>query len=147
MRKFFRAMTLTALTLLAMIYVARKADAPRPVRESCEVGAVLSGDSLMLNCRNTGQVQVKISGINAPDIAAPGCAEELAHGTLAMERLQSLIKSGAVHLGRLEGGYSPPRIRLSIDGADVADRLIREGLAVAYDGGTLLNWCERLGAQ
>ena len=146
MRMILRGITLTALTILVMFYVARNVDDTRPVRSRCEIGAVLSGDSVVLECRGAGKTQVDIAGIDAPDVAAPGCAEELAFGTLAAERLQSLIGSGQVQIERLAGGNAPPLIRLLIDGEDVAARLVREGLAVAYVGGARINWCDKLGA-
>jgi endonuclease YncB( thermonuclease family) len=34
---------------------------------------------------------------------------------------------------------------LWIDGQDVAEVLIGEGLATEYDGGARVNWCDRLG--
>lgn len=146
MRMILRGMVLTALTILVMFYVARNVDDTRPARNRCEIGAVLSGDSVVLDCRGVGQTKVNIAGVDAPNIAAPGCAEELAFGTLAAERLQSLIDAGPVQIERLAGGSAPPLVRLLIDGEDVAARLVREGLAVAFVGGARINWCEKLGA-
>jgi endonuclease YncB( thermonuclease family) len=147
MRKIFRAMMLTALTIAAMYYVALNADAPGPARKGCVIAAVPSGDSLSLKCNGAGEMRYRIEGLDAPNIEKPGCAEELAHGTLAAERLQGLLKSGAVQIERLAGDTTPPWVRVSVDGTDVAEQLIREGLAVAYAGGARINWCERLGAQ
>ena len=147
MRKLVRAMMLTALTIGAMFYVAREADDMPPVRNGCVIGTVLSGDSLQLKCGGAEAALFQIAKLDAPNIETPGCAAELAHGTLAMERLQSLIKTGAVQIERLEGENTPPLIRLSVEGEDVAGRLIREGLAMAYDGGARFNWCEKLEAQ
>jgi len=147
MRKIVRAMMLTALTITAMLYVAYKADDTAPVRNGCVIGSVFSGDSLSLNCGGAGEILFQIAGLDTPNIAAPGCAEELAHGTLAAERLQSLIGAGEIRIERLEGRNIPPLIRVSVDGVDVAERLVREGLAVASLGNEQINWCEKLGAQ
>jgi endonuclease YncB( thermonuclease family) len=147
MRMILRGITLTALTLLVMFYVARNADDTRPLRNSCTVGTVLSGNSLTLKCKGAPETRVQLAGVDAPNVEAPGCAEELAHGTLATERLQSLIGSGQVRIERIAGGNSPPLIRIRIAGEDVAARLVREGLAVASVGGARINWCQKLVAE
>ena len=35
--------------------------------------------------------------------------------------------------------------KMTVDGMDVADILVREGLAVRYTGGKRINWCAKLG--
>jgi len=89
----------------------------------------------------------RLMGFDTAETTNPGCAEELAHGALATDRLRQLVKRGEITITRKgRDKYNRPLIRLKIDGQDVADTMIREGLAVAYHGGKRVNWCERLGA-
>ena len=67
----------------------------------------------------------------------------LALGDRAAERLQELLKGGAVTLtsiDRDEDVYGRKLREVAVDGSDVGDTLISEGLARAYLGGRR-SWC------
>lgn len=138
-----KALILTALTLAVWLYAVRWSER-RAAADACTVSYVYDGDTVALEC-GIEEVTARVRGLDAPETKSPGCAEELAHGTLATERLRAILTGGEVSFRR-EGmdKYHRVLIRLMVDGADVAEQMIREGLAVAYSGGSRINWCERL---
>ena len=140
-----KALILTALTVAVWVYSVRYAER-RAAAEGCAVSYVYDGDTVALDCGGA-EITARLQGMDAPETKAPGCAAELAHGTLATERLRDLLGRGEVTYRRVGADkYDRVLIRLRVDGEDVAERLVREGLAVPYSGGTRINWCERLGA-
>lgn len=148
MRFVARALVVTGLTIVVWLYLVRHAERMDLAMEACRVSYVYDGDTVALDCGGDDEVTARLVGLDAPETKSPGCDEELAHGALATDRLRSVIQRGEVTLRRLgRDKYNRVLIRLRVDGEDVADRLIQEGLAVAYQGGSRINWCEKLGAQ
>ena len=99
---------------------------------------VVDGDTLYLE----GQ-KIRIAGIDAPETHDYGCPEELALGDRATERLRQLLNGGAVTLSSIdrdEDVYGRKLPEVAVDGSDVGDTLISEGLARAY-GGRRRSWC------
>ena len=99
---------------------------------------VVDGDTLYLE----GQ-KIRIAGIDAPETHDYGCPEELALGDRATDRLQQLLNGGAVTLSSIdrdEDVYGRKLREVAVDGSDVGDTLISEGLARAYGGGRR-SWC------
>jgi len=99
---------------------------------------VVDGDTIYLE----GQ-KIRIAGIDAPETHDYDCPEELALGDRATERLQALLNGGAVTLlsiDRDEDVYGRKLREVAVDGSDVGDTLISEGLARAYGGGRR-SWC------
>ena len=85
-----------------------------------------------------------------------GLAVAFLRAPLAHSRLVSIDISGAASLDGVhlvatqadldgEDRYGRRLVRLGIDGRDVGDGLIAEGLAVPYTGGRRIDWCDRLG--
>jgi len=113
--------------------------------EGCKVSYVYDGDTVALDCGDGVEETARIQGLDTPETKEPGCADELALGSLATDRLRSLIAGGEVRLRLFgEDRYGRLLIRMDVDGEDVATTMIREGLAVPYDGGARPDWCERL---
>ncbi len=140
-----KALILTALTLLGWLSVVRYQE--RSAEGPCRVTYVYDGDTVALTCGADMEMTARIVGLDAPETKEPRCPEELAHGTLATERLRALVAGGEVaYYPRGEDRYDRLLIRLYVDGQDVAKRLVREGLAVTYRGGARPDWCARLGA-
>ena len=112
----------------------------------CSVSYVYDGDTVALTC--DGQERTaRLVGFDTPETKSPGCAAEAALGAQATTRLRALVAAGRVTLdGQGSDKYGRLLVRMTVGGQDVADTLIDEGLAVAYDGGTRLNWCRRLRA-
>jgi endonuclease YncB( thermonuclease family) len=99
---------------------------------------VVDGDTIYLE----GQ-KIRIAGIDAPETHDYGCPEELALGDRATDRLQSLLNGGAVTLSSIdrdEDVYGRKLRDVAVDGNDVGDTLISEGLVRAYGGGRR-SWC------
>lgn len=90
----------------------------------------------------------RLVGLNTPETFEPQCAAEQQRGTAAKERLRQLLKGGTPRLKQVpcacppgtEGTSDCNHGRscgvLSVDGTDVAQTLIGEGLAVAFHCGS-----------
>ncbi len=86
----------------------------------------------------------RLVGLDTPETYEPGCDFELALGQAATARLRGLMASGrVVEVIRLPGRdrFDRGLARLFIGGEDIADILVREGLARPYEGGRRLGWC------
>ena len=100
-----------------------------------------------MSIRCNGEVKTaRIIGLDAAETKAPSCSAEAAHGERATMRLREIVQAGFVSFsGNKRDKYGRLLVTMKVDGLDVADTLIDEGLAVAYRGGARINWCERLG--
>ena len=99
---------------------------------------VVDGDTFRI-----GGAKVRIAGIDAPETHDYGCPEELALGERAAARLRELLNAGAVSLSSIDRDrdrYGRLLRNASVDGRDVGEALIGEGLARAYGGGRR-SWC------
>ncbi len=99
---------------------------------------VVDGDTIYLN-----GAKIRIAGIDAPETHDFGCADELARGDRAAERLRGLLNSGSVSLtsiDRDEDRYGRKLRNVAVSGTDVGETLIGEGLARDYAGGRR-PWC------
>ena len=119
LRPFVAAMLLAAGTALAA-----------PPRASDFVGTVVhvvDGDSVAVQPSAGGaSVEVRLSGIDAPEICQPWGAE-------AREALRALVDGREVLVavvGRDDHGRT--LARLTVDGVDVGERLVRDGHAWSY---------------
>ncbi len=109
----------------------------------CEWGGgrncVVDGDTIYLN-----GVKIRIAGIDAPETHdLYQCPEELALGRKATVRLQQLLSGGTVSLSpidRDEDVYGRKLRNVAVDGRDVGDVLVSEGLARPYRG-FKMGWC------
>nr|WP_252731416.1 thermonuclease family protein [Lentibacter algarum] len=111
------------------------------------VGYVYDGDTVELECGGRDQT-ARLVGFDTPETKDPGCEAERALGEKAKKRLREIIANSDVSYRRLgHDKYGRKLIRLTADGVDVGDTLIGEELAVAYTGGSRINWCVKLGAQ
>jgi micrococcal nuclease len=88
-------------------------------------------------------VTYRLLGFDTPETRFAKCDAERALGLAAKDRLEELLSTGEVKVlesGRL-GKYGRTLANVTIDGRDVGDILIDEGLARPYDGGHRGNWC------
>lgn len=111
----------------------------------CRVGYVYDGDTVEVVCDGQS-LTARLVGFDTPETKEPGCAAEAALGARATERLRALVEAGPVTMDS-EGydKYGRVLARMELGGEDVADILVREDLAVRYDGGARVDWCQRLG--
>ncbi|MEQ9675381.1 MAG: hypothetical protein RLO10_13075 [Roseovarius indicus] len=148
-----RAMVLTAVTVAGWLYIAEHAGTwgEGEVMEGCEVAEVIDTRTVRLTCGEADRL-VRLEGLGVPDVGEPGCDAELAHGALGRDRLRVLLEDGPLEWRRtgepMEGvPGTPVSVRVTVEDENVADRLVREGLAVEAGGeGAAVNWCDRLGA-
>ena len=112
----------------------------------CKVGYVYDGDTVALRCGDKEQT-ARLVGFDTPETKKPKCEAERALGEKAKLRLRELLANGAASY-RSQGHdkYGRELIVLKVDGRDVAETLVNEGLAVDYTGGGRISWCAKLGA-
>ena len=100
---------------------------------------VVDGDTVTLR----GQ-SIRLVGFDTPETYKAQCAAErnLAHA--ATDKLRDLLAQASsaqlVYLPRRDQ-YGRDLARLMLDGRDVADIMIAEGLARRYSGGQRRSWC------
>ncbi|VDC31714.1 thermonuclease family protein [Pseudogemmobacter humi] len=133
--------TLCALTLLVLIALAERFDPP-PAAD-CRIGYVHDGDTVELIC-GENRSRARLVGLDAPELSDPRCESERRAAEAARQALRRMIRAaGEVTISRRgTDKYRRDLIRLSLDGEDVAARMIREGHARAYDGGARAGWCD-----
>jgi endonuclease YncB( thermonuclease family) len=99
---------------------------------------VVDGDTFYVN----GD-KVRIAGIDTPETHPPRCAEEARLGEAATEKLHALLNSGAVTMTSVDRDrdtYGRLLRNVQVDGADVGEALIADGVAREYGSGRR-GWC------
>lgn len=112
----------------------------------CVVARVVDGDTVDLDCLGEGRFRARLTGYDTPETHNPRCAAEAVHGRAATLRLRTMVANARqiqATLGRWDR-YERRLVQLSVDGRDVGQRLIAEGLALPYDGGRRPDWCAAL---
>ena len=100
---------------------------------------VWDGDSLRLGVTRQAEA-VRIFNIDAPEIEG-GCAEESALAQRAKVRLVELLDGGRIEILRQGADrYGRTLAAVRVDGVDVGDQLVREGLARTW-AGRREPWC------
>ena len=100
---------------------------------------VVDGDTVRL----AGEI-IRLVGFDTPETYRAQCEAERARGDAATERLRELLaRASSARLAYLPRGdqYGRDLARLMLDGRDVADIMIGEGLARRYSGGQRRSWC------
>lgn len=104
---------------------------------------ITDGDTIRLD----DGTRVRLNGFNAPESIKPQCDREAILGNRAKERLQELSTTGRTHVTRIDCSCRPgtegtPKCNygrscgvLTVNGRDVGQILISEGLAVPYQCG------------
>lgn len=87
------------------------------------------------------QTAIRLRGIDTPEIRGK-CASERAKAIAARERLRSLLV-GDVLISEIEADkyYGRVDATVTVDGKNLAEVMIAEGLARPYNGGTRQGWC------
>jgi micrococcal nuclease len=99
---------------------------------------VVDGDTFYI-----GGAKVRIAGIDAPETHDYGCGSELALGDRATAELQALLNSGAVTMTSIDRDrdrYGRLLRNVQVDGADVGETMVGDGVAREYGGGRR-PWC------
>ena len=97
------------------------------------------GDTVTLR----GQ-SIRLVGFDTPETYRAQCASERSLGDAATDRLRDLLARASsaelIYLPRRDQ-YGRDLARLVVDGRDVADTMVSEGLARRYTGGQRRPWC------
>jgi len=138
----------SALLLWGLIEIAEIV-APHPdlTEEGCRLGFVYDGDTAELICDGLSE-RARLVGFDTPETGEPGCPEEAALGEAATQELRRHLSAGEIMLSS-EGRdrYGRPLVRVTVDGQDVADHMVGQGLAVRYGGEQRIDWCARIERQ
>lgn len=133
-----RTIRVAALTGLAAMAAAAPAGAFPLCDSGPRVDCVVDGDTLWLEGR-----KIRLEHIDAPEIGSGArCAAEAAAGWRAAERLAELLSGGQPRLesdGRTDR-FGRLLARVTVNGRDVGDELVPEGLARAWTG-RREEWC------
>ncbi len=113
--------------------------------ETCGLEYVYDGDTVSLNCGGSIET-ARLVGFDTPETTSPNCEAEAAHGQLATDRLRQIARAGDVRFeGSARDKYGRLLVSMEVDGVDVGETLISEGLALEYTGGSRVSWCDWLG--
>lgn len=105
--------------------------APGP-RDNC----VVDGDTFWL-----ADEKIRIESIDAPETDQAKCAAERVQGEAAKRRLRSLLNSGPIYVQRTgTDRYRRTLARVLVNGIDVGEVMVGEGLVRRYEGGRR-PWC------
>lgn len=139
------ALVYVVFLLVALVKIADWLSPYHNLTEAgCTLDYVYDGDTIAIACGEVRET-ARLVGFDTPETKSPSCAEEAEHGRLATRRLREISQSGDVSFsGSSRDKYGRLLVTMRVDGIDVRDPLIAEGLAVRYDGGSRINWCERL---
>jgi micrococcal nuclease len=99
----------------------------------------IDGDTLDLDGK-----RYRLVGFDTPETYHARCAYEFELGKRATQRMQELLQGGDARLEPLgkDCRHNRECARLHVAGEDAADILVREGLAVRYNGrGKRRDWC------
>lgn len=126
-------MALMRLLLLAMFALLLSV---RPTEEANVLFAIVDGDTVLLS----GE-RIRIANVDAPEVRLAQCESEARLGRLATDRLRGLLIEGPAVVRREgEDRFGRTLARISVNGRDVGDRLVNEGLARRWDG-RRQPWC------
>jgi micrococcal nuclease len=103
-----------------------------------DVISIHDGDTIRL-----GDERIRIVGLDTPELGHRAqCQEEAVAAEQAKQALIAEIARGNVALERQgTDRYGRTLARVTVDGRDVADTLIAQGLARPYAGGRRDGWC------
>jgi micrococcal nuclease len=118
---------------LALVLVGSAATPSAAEAVQGERVIIIDGDTVAI-----GHERVRLLDIDAPETSKPRCEAELARGLEAKSRLRQLVRGASLvtvdRTGEIDR-YGRTLGRLKVDGRDVGDILMREGMAVRWTAG------------
>jgi micrococcal nuclease len=127
---------LLVVALAAVLY--GEVSPPAAPLTSADRISVYDGDTIRVN----GE-RIRILGLDTPEYGNNArCRSEAVTAEEAKQALRRLIARGDVTISRRgTDRYGRTLARVTVDGRDVADTLIAQGLARPYGGGYREGWC------
>ncbi|MEH6360184.1 MAG: thermonuclease family protein [Amylibacter sp.] len=112
-------------------------------KSSCSVSLVMDGDTVKIDCPDSGIASARIIGYDTPEKNAR-CIGEFISATRATWALRMMLWQARTIEIRLNGKdhYGRFLTVLRVNGKDVTPRMINTGLARSYSGGRRGSWCE-----
>ncbi|SME94593.1 thermonuclease family protein [Pseudobacteriovorax antillogorgiicola] len=93
------------------------------------------------------KIPIRLSGVDTPELKSKQrCEKELARWAKRFVRAQ-MRQASTIKLSEVKRGkYFRVVAKVDFDGKDLGDLLLKNGLAVPYDGGkkSKVNWCKKL---
>ena len=148
--KTLTKLKLAFLAAMALLYSCTTnstgPDTTSNVEGNCRVVHITDGDTFDVKCSRRPQERIRLMGYDTPETYTAQCPAEKALGDKATARLRSLTDSRQIT--RIErhghGKYGRVLGRVWLNGEDLADIMVHEGLAMRYNGGHRANWCAAL---
>ena len=114
--------------------------------EACAITQIIDGDTLDLKCAGGPVERIRIMGYDTPETYFAECPAEKRLGDAATNRLRQLAATTSVTRVERHGldRYQRVLARIWLGGTDLAQTMVSENLAVPYNGGRRISWCDRL---
>ena len=110
----------------------------------CDVVMIMDGDTVKMTCPDTGLINGRIIGFDAPEKNAR-CVSEYAKAIQATWSLRLILWRASLIDISFKGKdrYDRALTTLRVDGENVTEAMIKTGFARSYKGGRRGSWCER----
>lgn len=141
-------MKLKKTALFSLLFVLHSATAKTyPDATVSEVTSIYDGDTFRANIAGWPaiigeRIGIRINGIDTPEMRGKCESEKQLARKAKQATVAMLRKAKVIELRNLQRGkYFRIVADVYVDGVSVGSELIKKKLAVAYDGGTKINWC------
>lgn len=145
LRPWRKVLVLLIASLAIVTYLEQKQGALSALSGTidCRVTLVVDGDTVRVWCPGRGVFKARLVGYDAPEVFSPDCMGERWRGTEATMALRSLLwrADDLAFAFRGTDKYGRRLLRLTVDGRDVAERMVEAGHGRRYDGGRRRSWC------
>ena len=138
------------ITFLLPSYTSVEASSRREIIKgpiSGEVLHVLDGDTLSVNIQvwlgQSIQTKLRIDGIDTPEMKGK-CDSEISKAKEARQEIIKLINGNKISVYNIRNGKYAGRVLAQVkttEGLDLAEHMIKKGLARPYHGKKRLGWC------
>ncbi|MBL1434686.1 MAG: thermonuclease family protein [Rhodobacteraceae bacterium] len=137
---------ITALFIAACVPDSRVSNGVSGISEACTITHIVDGDTLDLKCAGGPVERIRIMGYDTPETYFAECPAEKRLGDTATNRLRQLAATTSVTRVERHGldRYQRVLARIWLGGTDLAQTMVSENLAVPYNGGRRIRWCDRL---
>ncbi len=105
--------------------------------------AAIDGDTVIVN-----GAHIRVANIDAPETHHAKCEAERRLGLIATRRMDQLLKAGRLRItigdpktGRKTDRYGRTLATISVNGVDIGETLVTEGLARPWEG-KRKPWCD-----